>query len=41
MGEALEFVDELLARVPVVELRYPLDPTTQGWLAETLTEDRW
>ena len=41
MGDNLDFVEALLERVPVVELRYPLDERTPDWLVETLVEEKW
>ena len=38
MDAALAAVDDLVARVPVIEMRYPLDSTTPGWMIDTLQE---
>lgn len=36
MAPSIDLVDALLARVPVVELRYPLETATPDWIVETL-----
>lgn len=38
LADGLELVNEVVSRVPVVELAYPLLPATPGWIVETLTE---
>ena len=38
MDEGLAFVERLIAEVPVVELRYPLEPDTAVWVVEALSE---
>jgi hypothetical protein len=38
MGASLEFVNALLQRVPVIEMKYPLDDHTPDWLVDTLME---
>ncbi len=37
MDQGLAFVERLLAEVPVVELRYPLEPDTAEWVVEALS----
>ena len=39
MEASLSFVDDLLGRVPVIELRYPLEERTADWVLNTLTEE--
>ena len=38
MGAALGAVEDLLERIPVIELRYPLAEATPAWMIDTLQE---